>query len=198
MSVNPTDDWAVVLAQDMHLEPQQTRAAKVSLNRGSLTTEVGVVTPTKSFMTSEQCDFMEGYWTGESAFNVPITNWGNELIVLRSGHSRVDIVTVVDKEDAFWDEDETPMVASVDPADLSVREKQLEAQLDIGKQCSTEQKAPLLQLLKQKQGAFALSDGEQVQTDIVEHSIEMDNSIRFPQEHCRMLYEMSWSRSYRN
>ena len=35
----------------------------------SLSTEVGVVTPTESFMTNKQCDFMEGYWTGESAFN---------------------------------------------------------------------------------------------------------------------------------
>ena len=41
----------------------------------SQSTKVGVVTPTESLLTSE-CDFMEGYWTGESVFNVPITNWG--------------------------------------------------------------------------------------------------------------------------
>ena len=109
-------------------------------------------------------------------FQLPIG--GNEPIILKNDHTigHVDIVTVVDKEDAFWDEDETPMVGRVDPADLSVREKQRETQLDIGQHCSMEQKATLVQLLKQKQEAFALSNNEVGQTDIVEHSTEMDDS----------------------
>ena len=59
------------------------RVTKVKLNRSesaSLSAEVGVVTPTKCFMTSEQHDFIEGYWTGESAYNIPITNWETSIL----------------------------------------------------------------------------------------------------------------------
>ena len=34
VSTDPTDDWTVILAQDVHLGPQQTRVAKVRLSRG--------------------------------------------------------------------------------------------------------------------------------------------------------------------
>ena len=54
----------VSLAQDIHQGLQQIRAAKLILNKGdavNLSTHIGVVTPTESFMTSNNCDFMEEY-----------------------------------------------------------------------------------------------------------------------------------------
>ena len=86
-------------------------------------------------------------WTGESSFSIPVTNWGTGPIVLKSGCTigNVDSVTLVDREDPIWDEEETPTMARVCPSDLSTREKQLEAQLDIGQQCTKGQKAAMVQ-----------------------------------------------------
>ena len=68
MPVDVTGVLAVMLAQDVHLRPQQTRVDKARLNRDNsaeLKTEIGVVTPAETLMTNKQCDFMEGYWTDD-------------------------------------------------------------------------------------------------------------------------------------
>ena len=62
------------------------------------------------------------------------------------------------------------------PGDTSAIEKQLEAQLDIGQQCYKEQKPVVMQLVKQWQGIFVLTDDELRQTDVVGLSIKMDDS----------------------
>ena len=64
MPTDPTDNLTVSLAQDIHLGLQQTRVAKLKLNKGvaaNLSAQIGVVIPTESFMTSNNCNFMEGY-----------------------------------------------------------------------------------------------------------------------------------------
>ena len=48
----------------------------------------------------------------------------------------------------------------MDSADLSAVEKQLEAQLDIGQQCNKKQKPAVVQLVKQRQGIFAMTANE--------------------------------------
>ena len=134
--VNNSEDLrTVVLAQELRLGPQQTRVAQVKLNGKEPSAEIGIVTPSESILTSKHCDFMEGYWTGESTFTIPVTNWGTENIVLSSGCTigQIDLVTLVDKQDPIWDEDKSPTVARVCQSD---REKQLEGQLDIGEECT--------------------------------------------------------------
>ena len=78
------DPMTVVLAQELQLGPQQTRVARVKLNGEEPNAEIGIVTPSESILTSKHCDFMEGYWTGESSFSIPVTNWGTENVVLNS------------------------------------------------------------------------------------------------------------------
>ena len=188
--VNDSEDLrTVVLAQELRLGPQQTRVAQVKLNGKEPSAEIGIVTPSESILTSKHCDFMEGYWTGESTFTIPVTNWGTENIVLSSGCTigQVDLVTLVDKQDPIWDEDKSPTVARVCQSD---REKQLEGQLDIGEECTKAQKASLVQLLKQKQGVFALTDNELGHTDVVEHSIQMDDCTPIKASPRRLPYKL--------
>jgi len=96
----------VILEHDLHLASQQTRVATVQLieaypKEWNATGPIGVVTPIEPIWTEKQCDFIEGYWTGESSFNIPFTNWRAEPIVLQKGSivGRVDKVTFVDKGD---------------------------------------------------------------------------------------------------
>ena len=186
------DPMTVVLAQELRLEPQQTRVARVKLNSKESSAEIGIVTPSESILTSKHCDFMEGYWTGESSFSIPVTNWGTENVVLNSGCTigQIDLVTLVDKQDPMWEEDESPTVARVCQSDLNTREKQLEGQLEIGEECTKMQKASLVQLLKQKQEVFALTDNELKHTDVVEHSIQMDDCTPIKASPRRLPYKL--------
>ena len=77
---------------------------------------IGVVIPNESVLVSKQCDFAEGYWTGESTFCILVTNWGRETVIVakdsKIGH--VELVTLVDLEDTLWEDDRTVTVARVD------------------------------------------------------------------------------------
>jgi len=186
-----TDILSVKLMHDLHLGSQQIRVATVQLRNGypdnlSITGQIGVITPNESALTKLQCDFVEGYWTAESTFHIPVTNWRREATVLTKdseiGH--VELVTLVEQEDPIWEEDQPATTVSrvCSVKVTSDHGKRLEAQLDIGKDCSPEERATLVQLMKKKQGVFALTDKELGQTDLVEHSIQMNDStpIRTP------------------
>ena len=99
-------------------------------------------------------------------------------------------MTLVDKQDPIWEEEESATVARVCQSDLSTREKQLEGQLKIGEECTKMQKASLVQLLKQKQGVFVLTDNELGHTDVVQHSIQMDDCTPIKASPRRLPYKL--------
>jgi len=70
----------VVLSQAVRLGPQQTRVARVELS-GTIDEDVnnllGMVSPDESVLAHDHCDSMEGYLTGESMFNILLTNWAS-------------------------------------------------------------------------------------------------------------------------
>ena len=163
----------------LHLGSQQTRVATVQLiNELSATDTVGVITPKESVLAEQHCDFVEGYWTRESTFHISVTNWGGEPTVLTKGSvmGHIELVEVVKKEEPIWEDEqftETAKVCSVQVT--SEWEQELEARLNIGKDCSPNERKALVQLINGKQGVFALSDEELGQTDLVEHSIQMSD-----------------------
>ena len=171
----------VVLKHDLHLASQQTRVATVQLamaypDEWKAMGPMGVVTPSESVLASKLCDFAEGYWTGESVFCVPVTNWGKETVVVSKdsviGH--VELATLVDQEDAIWEDDQTVTVARVNQGEIpNERRKELETRLDIGKGCSSEERKTLIHVVSQKHSVFALTEEELGQTDLIEHSITM-------------------------
>ena len=55
--------------------------------------------------------------------------------------------------------------------DNSDRKKLLEAQLNIGKDCTPEQRAAVIDLMKHKHDVFTLTDQELGETELVEHSM---------------------------
>ena len=177
---DPPDQMTVELEQNLHLGPQQTRVARVKVSGDKISSqnsEIGVVSPSESALSNKAWNFVEGYWTGEQEFNIPITNWGMESIVLEKGSTvgQIDTVSLVEHEDPVWEE--MAIVARIDPSSElgASRGQQLEAQLDIGEKCTTEQRAAIVQLMKERQGVFALTDSELGQTDLVEHSIQMED-----------------------
>jgi len=183
----------VVLSHTLRLGPQQTRVARVELSGTDedMNSQVGVVTPDESVLASDHCDFMEGYWTGESMFNIPVTNWGAEPIVFSKGTviGTVDTVTVVDMDDNLWKEESSGTVAVVNVND-SDRKKLLEAQLDIGKHCTPEQKAAMINLMMKRHDVFALTDKELGETSLVEHSIDMSDTTPFKSPPRRLPYAL--------
>ena len=130
-------------------------------------------------LASKQCDFTEGYWTGESKFCIPVTNWGKETVMVEKDSviGYVESVTLVDPEDTLWEDDQTAIVARIDASETPrERKEDLESRLAIGTSCSAEERKALTQLMVQKSNVFALTDKELGQTDLVEHSIELSDS----------------------
>ena len=179
--IDPAEVLEVILKHDLHLASQQTRVATVQLMKTYQGGEnpIGVVIPNESVLASKQCDFTEGYWTGESTFCVPVTNWGRETVIVAkdSKIGYVELVTLVDPEDTLWEDDHTVTVARVDSGGISSeRRKDLESRLAIGTGCSTEERKALIQLMIRKNNVFALTEKELGQADLVEHSIALNDS----------------------
>lgn len=137
----------VFLEHDLHLASQQTRVATVQLTK-TYPDEwkeggpIGLVTPSESVLASKQCDFVEGYWSGDHTFCIPVTNWGQETVVVTKGSvtGQVKLVSLVDQEDTIWEDDQTVTVARVNSGEVpSEQKKELESKLEIGKGCSTEE-----------------------------------------------------------
>ena len=85
---------------------------------------------------------------------------------------------LVDWEDSIWDDDQTITTARVDSDGVSrERRKELETRLEISKGCLPEERKALIQLMILKHSVFALTEKELGQTDLVEHSIAMNDSI---------------------
>ena len=133
----------LVLSQTLRLGPQQTRVARMELLSTSddddVTNQVGIVTPDEFVLAHDHCNFMEGYWTGESMLNIPLTNWGAEPVVFDKGTivGSVDTVSVVHMYDDIWKEESsgTEGVVNMGNGDCM---KLLEGQLDIGKDYTPE------------------------------------------------------------
>jgi len=91
----------VVLSYTLKLGPRRVARVELSGTDEDTNSQVGVVTPDESVLASDYCDFMEGYRTGESMFNIPVTNWGVEPIVFSNGTviGTVNTVTVVHMDD---------------------------------------------------------------------------------------------------
>ena len=89
----------------------------------------------------------------------------------------------MEQEDPIWEDEQSTETANVCSVQMTSEwEQELEARLNIGKDCSpNERKAPV-QLMNSKHGVFALSDEQLGQTDLVEHSIQMSDltSMRTP------------------
>ena len=66
----------------------------------------------------------------------------------------------------------------------------LEAQLDIGQDCTPEQRAAMVKLMKNRHKVFALSDKDLGETDSVEYSIEMNDNTPFKTPPRRLLYAL--------
>ena len=128
------------------------------MNDNDVIKQVGMVSPNESVLAHNHCDFMKGYWTGQSMFNIPLTNWGIEPVVFDKSKS-VDTVSVVDMDDDVWKEESSGIVAVVSTKNGD-REKLLKAQLDIGEDCTPEQRAAMVKLMKKRHNVFALSNKE--------------------------------------
>ena len=170
----------VVLSQTLRLGPQQTRVARVELSANDdedVSSQVGVVTPDESVLASDCCDLMEGYWTGESDFNIPVTNWGVEPVVLTKGTviGVIDTVSVVEMDDNVWKDESFGTVAIVNMGNGD-RENLLKTQLTVGRNCTPDQRVAIINLMKKKLDVFALTDKELGETDLVEHSIDMSDT----------------------
>lgn len=65
---------------------------------------------------------------------------------------------------------------------LSERGKKLEFKLNISNSCSSEERKVLIELMKQKQEVFALTENELGETELVEHSIQLNDPtpVRMP------------------
>ena len=143
----------VVLSQAVRLEPQQTRLACVELsgmNDEDMNNLVGMVSPDESVLAHDHCDFMERYLTGESI--ILLTNWGTEPVVFDKGTivGSVDTVSVVDMDDDVWKEEPSGALAVMN-MENGDREKLLEVQLDIGKDCTPEQRAVMVELINEEE-----------------------------------------------
>ena len=67
----------------------------------------GVVTPKKSILASQSCDFVESLWCGEASTSVVLNNWGKEALSLQKDQQEGIIVPscVVAQEDPEGEEE---------------------------------------------------------------------------------------------
>lgn len=83
--VDSTSVIGVILKHDLHLGSQQTRVAKVQISHtycDKHSAALVVITPNELILANQQCDFVEGYWMGESTFHILVTNWETESTTL--------------------------------------------------------------------------------------------------------------------
>jgi len=134
-----------------------------------------IVVPKKEELASKECDFAEGLWLGQQKFQVPVTNWGNQPLVLEQGSviGYIEEVDLIDKDDTIWKDTGKPTVRKVNAEDAKLRQEELSAQLNFGDSCNQEEQEGLKRLLCSKHQVFALADHELGEVDLVEHKIMM-------------------------
>ena len=96
----------LVLSQRCRMGPQQTNSVKVCVcdNVPVTTVKAGVIIPKEGVLAKRQCDVLEGLWTGNTEFYVPITNWGTSPVVLEKGDiiAHIEEVELVAVKDELW------------------------------------------------------------------------------------------------
>ena len=85
-------------------------------------------------------------------------------------------VSVVSYGDDVWAKQ--PLVTRINSSEEQLQGRKNQ-QLNVGNECSSDERNSLLQLLLEKHQVFALSDEELGETDLVEHQIEMSEHIPF-------------------
>ena len=60
-----------------------------------------MIVPKEGTLAAQQCDILEGLWTGSSKFYVPITNWGTRPMMLEEGEivAHIEEASLIDMED---------------------------------------------------------------------------------------------------
>ena len=96
----------------------------------------------------------------------------------------VEEVTPTNQEDPVWKEPETSSDLVVrrcpsHPSEGMDHQVRLRPLLCVGEGCSTEERESFLQYLLTRHQVFALSDSELGETDLVQHRIEMKESVPF-------------------
>ena len=66
---------------------------------------------------TNQCDFQEGLWNGNSDIIVPLTNWGKEPIFINkyAPIGKIEQVDLVTKDDPHWEAEspDTPLAVQL-------------------------------------------------------------------------------------
>ena len=113
---------------------------------------------------------------------IPLTNWAMEPLVINNGQivGTVEEVSLVSNGDVVWKKQPDLVTRISSSAEqLQGRKRHIEQHLNVGNECSHNERNSLLQLLLEKHQVFALSDEELGETDLVEHQIEMSEHKPF-------------------
>ena len=79
---------AIPLKHAAWIRPQQTVMARAQVDHNSavrVNNLTGIVVPKEEVLALNQCDFAEGLWCGQSEFEIPVTNWGTQPLILDQG-----------------------------------------------------------------------------------------------------------------
>lgn len=128
---------AISVRHTVRIGPQQTLIADVIVEQEPLSEEqsqMGIVVPKEDELASRECDFAEGLWVGQQNFQVPVTNWGSQPLVLEQGSviGHIEEAAVIDKNDVIWEESSNPTVRKVTVEDARSCQGEFSAQLTIG------------------------------------------------------------------
>ena len=184
----------VSLAHTVSIGPQWTAVADMTIQTplDNLQSSTGIVVPKEDSLASMNCDFAEGFWVGQTDFKVPVTNWGSLPLTLQQGDiiTHVEEATIVTKDDDVWLSVSGSTMRAIRSEDLESRKEELCSQLNFGNHCTKEECQNLQQLLCNKHQAFAPTDHELGEVDLVEHKITMreHQPIRAPPR--RLLYAL--------
>ena len=77
----------VMLTQGVHLKPGHTKWVSATIDTSDDVVQPGknryrMVVPNEEVLVTNQCDFQEGLWNGNSDIIVLLTNWGKEPIFI--------------------------------------------------------------------------------------------------------------------
>ena len=90
----------------------------------------------------------------------------------------LEAVELVTAEDPIWKEPVDPIVAAVsDASEQEQRKQTLGEEVSIKKECSAKDRSTLLDIILANHCTFALSDEDLGETDLVEHDINLTDSV---------------------
>ena len=182
---NNSEVLRITFEQRLCLRSYQTKTVKVRLGEDeehytSQTVPRGILTPCEFILAREGRDFLEELWDGSHGTKVSVTNWEGYPIQLDKGMTvgESEKVALVKRSDSWWEETVNPLVRVCHLSDdlLDDRQEKLQGRLSVGESVEGEARELFMRLLLSEHQAFALSEQELEETDVVEHVIDTGNA----------------------